>query len=73
MPVTLLTLVSNYRGYGPGHSAIAIDGTAYSFEQAFNTKGSGWLYMSLASYLKKMPAVGSLGSRSGSLPAGGHS
>ena len=55
MPVTLLTLVSNHNGYGPGHSAVAIDGTVYSFEDIGNigSDGSGWISMSLAKYLKK--------------------
>lgn len=53
MPVTLITCVTNAGGVGPGHSAIAINGTVYSFEQAgdIGSGSSGWLVVSLNRYL----------------------
>ena len=51
----LLTCVSNYKGVGPGHSAIVLDGYAYSFERVvgswFVGKESGWLQAKTRDYL----------------------
>jgi len=51
--VTLITCVTNAAGIGPGHSALAINGTVYSFQDASNygSSGSGWLVIGLKKYL----------------------
>ena len=52
MPVTLLTCVTNAGGVGPGHSAIVIEDTVYSFEAAdYGGNASGWLVISKTKYL----------------------
>jgi hypothetical protein len=49
--VAILTLVSNAAGYGPGHSAIVVQGTVYSFEQIKGPFGDSWLVMPVKEYL----------------------
>ena len=49
--VAILTLVSNASGYGPGHSAIVVQGTVYSFEQIKGPFGDSWLVMPVKEYL----------------------
>lgn len=39
MQVRILTFVTNFDGVGPGHSAVAVENTVYTFEDV----GSGWL------------------------------
>jgi hypothetical protein len=48
----LITCVSNGGGVGPGHSAIAIDNTVYTFEAInYGKSGSAWKTIPLATYL----------------------
>lgn len=50
--VTLVTCVSNGGGIGPGHSAIAIDGTLYTFEELnYGGNSSAWVTFPVSSYL----------------------
>ena len=57
--LTILTCVTNLNGSGPGHTAIAVDNTVYSFENTgdwFSFGGnnaSGWITADLDAYLKK--------------------
>lgn len=54
--VSILTCVSNWRGSGPGHTALVIGPTVYSFENAGDwfavTERSGWQVFGVKSYLK---------------------
>ena len=60
--VTILTCVTNGAGCGPGHTAIVLDDTVYSFENVgdwFSKGGnnaSGWVTAKMADYLKKNEA-----------------
>jgi hypothetical protein len=50
--VTLVTCVSNGGGVGPGHSAIAIDSTIYTFQELnYGSNGSAWITTPLSTYL----------------------
>ena len=53
--VILVTCVTNKYGYGPGHSAIAINNTVYTFEnyKDYGSSNSGWLAFGLTEYLEK--------------------
>jgi len=53
--VRLLTLVTNYQGMGPGHSAVAVNDLVYTFEDALNVIGSGsaWRRIYYRTYLKQ--------------------
>lgn len=53
--VKLLTLVTNYRGVGPGHSAVAVGSLVYTFEDHLNVIGSGsaWRRIDYLDYLKQ--------------------
>ncbi|MFT5523424.1 MAG: hypothetical protein ACI9G1_005641 [Pirellulaceae bacterium] len=53
--VILITCVTNAGGFGPGHSALAINGTVYSFQETSNygSSGSGWLVIGLDKYLSQ--------------------
>jgi hypothetical protein len=46
--VGIITCVSNANGYGPGHTALWIDGTVYSFEQMGSK--NGWLVIKADEY-----------------------
>ena len=53
MEVKTLTCVTNGAGIGPGHSAVMVGTTVYTFEDQggwFNS-GSGWLTLQYASYM----------------------
>ncbi len=53
--VQILTLVTNVSGSGPGHSAVVVGQTVFTFQDAFNgwlDKRSGWVIDSLSSYLR---------------------
>lgn len=45
----ILTCVTNAGGRGPGHSALWVDNTVYSFEDMFST--NGWLVQAASTYL----------------------
>ncbi len=50
-----MTLVSNINGSGPGHSAVAVGSTVYTFEDATGgwlQSGSGWKKLDYDGYLK---------------------
>lgn len=58
--VAILTLVGNTRGgSGPGHTALVVDGTAYSFENAGDwfsapsRERSGWISLPTTDYLDR--------------------
>jgi hypothetical protein len=53
MPKTagIITCVTNTSGYGPGHTALYINGTCYSFEQMGNK--NGWLVLRVDEYVDK--------------------
>jgi hypothetical protein len=56
--VRILTLVTNGQGIGPGHTAIAVENTVYSFENigdifSIITESSGWKTFSYGTYLKQ--------------------
>ena len=56
--VTILTCVTNGAGCGPGHTAIVLDETVYSFENtgdwfSSGAGASGWITAKLDDYLKK--------------------
>ncbi len=50
--IAILTLVSNFGGKGPGHTAIVISSSVYSFEDPLGDKHS-WLKMPIPTYLEK--------------------
>jgi|GEM_PF-2665177 len=55
MQVKILTFVSNFNGSGPGHSAVSVGSTVYTFEDVANgwlQPGSGWKKLNYTSYLK---------------------
>ena len=56
MQVRRLTFVSNFNGgIGPGHSAVAVGKTVYTFQDVTNgwlQSGSGWIKLMYANYLK---------------------
>ncbi len=55
MQVKILTFVSNFNGSGPGHSAVAVGSTVYTFEDVANgwlQSGSGWKKLIYGNYLK---------------------
>lgn len=55
MQVRILTFVTNFDGVGPGHSAVAVDNTVYTFEDVGNgwlQPGSGWKILDYDTYLK---------------------
>lgn len=52
--VRILTFVTNVNGAGPGHSAVAVDSTVYTFEDVgggWLQGGSGWKKLDYDSYL----------------------
>ncbi len=49
--VALLTCVSNFRGGGPGHTALILDDSVYTFEA--RSDFSGWHKFKTAAYLKE--------------------
>ena len=54
MQVRILTLVSNINGAGPGHSAVAVGDTVYTFEEALGgwlQSTSGWKTLGYDPYL----------------------
>ena len=54
MDVRILTLVSNINGSGPGHSAVAVGDTVYTFEEALGgwlQSDSGWKIVDFDPYL----------------------
>ena len=56
--LTILTCVTNGAGCGPGHTAIVLDDTVYSFENtgdwfSSGAGASGWITAKLDAYLKK--------------------
>ena len=56
MEVRILTLVTNIFGNGPGHSAVAVGDTVYTFEDAIGgwlDSDSGWIKTTYAPYLAK--------------------
>lgn len=56
MEVKILTFVTNVNGIGPGHSAVSVGKTVYTFEDVAGgwlQSGSGWLTLNYDSYLKK--------------------
>lgn len=55
MQVRILTFVTNFDGVGPGHSAVAVGNTVYTFEDVgggWLQKGSGWKVLDYATYVK---------------------
>ncbi|MEK7724420.1 MAG: hypothetical protein AAB336_08750 [Acidobacteriota bacterium] len=55
MQVRILTFVSNLNGDGPGHSAVAVGSTVYTFEDVSNgwlQGGSGWKKLDYDQYLR---------------------
>ncbi|MEK7724423.1 MAG: hypothetical protein AAB336_08765 [Acidobacteriota bacterium] len=55
MQVRILTFVTNFDGAGPGHSAVAVDNTVYTFEDVANgwlQRGSGWKTLDYNTYLQ---------------------
>lgn len=55
MSVRILTLITNAGGSGPGHSAVVVDATVYTFEDVgggWFQNGSGWRKVDLDTYLK---------------------
>jgi hypothetical protein len=55
MQVRILTFVSNFDGVGPGHSAVAVGNTVYTFEDVGSgwlQPGSGWKTLDYDQYLK---------------------
>ncbi|MDD3444065.1 MAG: hypothetical protein PHS60_01535 [Zavarzinia sp.] len=53
--VAIMTFVTNGGGIGPGHSAVAVGNTAYTFENVgggWLQSGSGWLAKDLKTYMK---------------------
>lgn len=56
MEVKILTFVSNLNGAGPGHSAVAVGKTVYTFEDAgggWLSSGSGWKILDYDQYLSE--------------------
>ncbi|HUF04285.1 MAG TPA: hypothetical protein VMM38_08930 [Aridibacter sp.] len=54
MDVRILTLVTNFNGTGPGHSAVAVGEMVFTFEDATNgwlQSGSGWKKVKYETYL----------------------
>jgi hypothetical protein len=52
--VRIMTFVTNIDGAGPGHSAVAVDNTVYTFEDVgggWLQKNSGWKRLDYAGYL----------------------
>ena len=54
--VGIITCVTNSNGFGPGHTALWVDGTCYSFEQM--SKGNGWLVLGVDSYINRALNLG---------------
>jgi len=54
--VGIITYVTNSNGVGPGHTALWVDGTCYSFEQM--AKGNGWLVLGVDSYVNRAINLG---------------
>lgn len=55
LDVKIMTFVSNFDGVGPGHSAIAVGDTAYTFENVgggWLQAGSGWKALEIKGYMK---------------------
>jgi hypothetical protein len=55
MAVRIMTFITNAGGSGPGHSAVAVDSTAYTFEDiggGWFQNGSGWRKLDVDTYLK---------------------
>lgn len=55
MDVKILTLVTNFNGSGPGHSAVAVGSTVYTFEDVgggWLQSGSGWKKLQFGPYLQ---------------------
>lgn len=50
MSIAILTCVTNGGGYGPGHTALVIDGTVYSFEPN-KQNASGWYTEASSTYI----------------------
>ena len=53
--VRVMTFVTNFNGGGPGHSAVAVDSTVYTFEDVgggWLQEGSGWKKFGFDSSLK---------------------
>lgn len=55
MDVKILTLVSNLNGSGPGHSAVSVGSTLYTFEDQMGgwlSSNSGWKVLKYDQYLR---------------------
>ena len=53
--VRLMTFVTNFSGLGPGHTAVAVDSTVYTFEDVgggWLQPGSGWKKLDFTTYVK---------------------
>jgi hypothetical protein len=56
--VRILTCVTNGQGIGPGHTALAVENTVYSFENIADifsiiTENSGWKTFGYSAYMKQ--------------------
>jgi hypothetical protein len=53
MQVKIITFVTNFAGKGPGHSAVSVGSTVYTFEDTggWFDPGSGWKKLDYSSYL----------------------
>lgn len=53
--ITILTLVTNGMGAGPGHTAICFDDTVYSFEAIndWGSRNSAWVVFDYDAYIEK--------------------
>ncbi len=51
--LAILTLVSNAKGVGPGHSAIVAGNDVYTFEDPAGFTGDSWIIMNVSRYLKQ--------------------
>lgn len=51
--IAILTLISNAKGVGPGHSAIVAGNNVYTFEELAGIRGDSWIIINVSKYLKK--------------------
>jgi hypothetical protein len=51
--IAIFTLISNFQGIGPGHSALWLYGTIYTFEELAGPMGTSWLLIDAKRYLEK--------------------
>lgn len=51
--LAILTIISNIKGVGPGHSAIVAGNDIYTFEELAGAKGDSWVIVNVSRYLKQ--------------------